>query len=84
MGAMNVTLIGDLLYSERELTAALGYNSSVLNVGTASYPAIGGALATFRWFYPFALPLVAIPIGFLVLFSLNNPEPHNERTSKST
>jgi ACDE family multidrug resistance protein len=81
LGAMNVTLIGDL-YFGRERTAALGYNSSVLNVGTASYPAIGGALAIFGWYYPFALPLAAIPIGVLVLFSLNNPEPHNEQNLK--
>ena len=81
LGAMNVTVIGDL-FSGKERTAALGYNSSVLSVGTASYPAIGGALAAFGWYYPFALPLLAIPIGFLVLFSLYNPEPHNEQNLK--
>ena len=52
----------------------------MLSTGTASYPAIGGALATFGWYYPFALPLLAIPIAFLVLFSLRNPEPHNEQS----
>ncbi|MDQ3863155.1 MAG: MFS transporter [Actinomycetota bacterium] len=51
---------------------------SVLSVGTASYPAIGGLLATFGWFYPFALPFAAIPIAILVLFSLRNPEPRND------
>jgi MFS family permease len=81
LGATNVTLIGDL-FAGRERTAALGYNSSVLSTGTASYPAIGGALATFGWYYPFALPLLAIPIAFLVLFSLHNPEPHNEQGLK--
>lgn len=81
LGATNVTLIGDL-FAGRERTAALGYNSSVLSTGTASYPAIGGALATFGWYYPFALPLLAIPIAFLVLFSLHNPEPHNEQSLK--
>lgn len=81
LGAINVTLIGDL-FSGRERTAALGYNSTVLSVGTASYPAIGGAVATFGWFYPFALPIVAIPIALLVFFSLRNPEPHNEQDLK--
>jgi ACDE family multidrug resistance protein len=81
LGATNVTLIGDL-FAGRERTAALGYNSSVLSTGTASYPAIGGVLATFGWYYPFALPLLAIPIAFLVLFSLHNPEPHNEQGLK--
>ncbi|TKJ30105.1 MAG: MFS transporter [Chloroflexi bacterium B3_Chlor] len=76
LGAINVTIIGDL-YSGRERTAAMGCNSSVLSVGTASYPAIGGALATLAWFYPFILPLAAIPVGLAVLFSLRNPEPKN-------
>lgn len=78
LGTLNITVIGDL-YTGRERSAALGYNSSVLSIGTASYPGIGGLLATFGWFYPFALPVLAIPIAFLVLFSLNNPEPHNEQ-----
>ena len=81
LGAMNVTLIGDL-YSGEVRSAALGYNSSVLNIGTASYPAIGGALAMFGWHYPFALPFVAIPIALLVLWSLRNPEPQNEQDLK--
>lgn len=81
LGATNVTLIGDL-FSGGKRTEALGYNSSVLSIGTASYPAIGGALATFAWYYPFALPIVAIPIALLVLFSLNNPEPENEQGLK--
>lgn len=79
LGAINVTIIGDL-YSARERITAMGYNSSVLSTGTASYPAIGGVLASFGWYYPFALPLVAIPIGLLVLFSLRNPEPENNQS----
>ncbi|MFO7866264.1 MAG: MFS transporter [Candidatus Aminicenantes bacterium] len=74
LGSLNVTLIGDL-YSGDRRAAAMGYNASVLSVGTASYPAVGGVLATFAWYYPFVLPLVAVPLGFLILFSLKNPEP---------
>ncbi len=81
LGAINVTMIRDL-YSGQRRTEALGYNSSVLSVGTAGYPAIGGALALLGWRYPFVLPLVAIPIALLVLFSLRNPEPHNEQGLK--
>jgi MFS transporter, ACDE family, multidrug resistance protein len=78
---LSVTIIGDL-YSGHDRTAAMGYNSSVLSFGTASYPAIGGALAMLGWYYPFLLPLVAIPIGFLALFSLRNPEPKDEQDLK--
>ncbi len=74
LGALNLTLIGDI-FTGSERTAAMGYNASVLSVGTAAYPAIGGALALFGWHYPFVLPLVAIPVGLFVLFKLDNPEP---------
>ena len=77
LGTLNVTVIGDI-YEGRERSNALGYNSSVLSVGTACYPAVGGLLATFGWYYPFALPFAAIPIAILVLFSLHNPEPRND------
>ena len=77
LGTLNVTVIGDI-YDGRERSSALGYNSSVLSIGTASYPAIGGLLATFGWFYPFVLPFAAIPIAILVMFSLHNPEPRND------
>jgi len=77
LGFLTVTIIGDL-YSRKELIAAMGYNSSVLSIGSASYPAIGGALAMIGWHYPFILPVIAIPIGFFVLFNLKVPEPENK------
>ena len=58
----------------------MGLNASVLNVGVAAYPLIGGALATFAWNYPFFLPLAAIPIGVIALLRLNNPEPRNRQS----
>jgi len=77
LGSLTVTIIGDL-YSRKELIAAMGYNSSVRSIGSAGYPAIGGALAMMGWHYPFILPVIAVPIGFLVLFNLKTPEPENE------
>ncbi|MFZ0390022.1 MAG: MFS transporter [Calditrichia bacterium] len=81
LGSLNATLIGDL-YSGRERPAAMGYNASVLSVGTAGYPAIGGALAVFGWYFPFLLPLLAIPVVILVITGLNNPEPSNQQNLK--
>jgi MFS family permease len=78
LSVLYITLIGDLYHGDAR-TTAMGYNASVLSVGTASYPVIGGALATLGWAYPFALPIVAIPIGFLVLFALENPEPKQKQ-----
>ncbi|MFC2011110.1 MFS transporter [Chloroflexota bacterium] len=81
LGSINVTIIGDI-YSGQERTEAMGLNASVLSIGTAAYPAIGGALAILGWQYPFALPIVALPIGIIVLISLHNPEPRNRQSLK--
>lgn len=82
LGALNVTLIGDLYDGNRRATA-MGYNGSVLSVGTASYPAIGGGLALLGWYYPFYLSLIALPIGIFVLTFLNNPDPVNGKDLRS-
>jgi MFS transporter, ACDE family, multidrug resistance protein len=78
LSSINITLIGDL-YSGEKRTALMGYNASILSIGTAAYPAIGGLIATFGWQYIFYLPLLAIPLGFFVLFGLNNPEPKDHQ-----
>ncbi|MCF4967977.1 MFS transporter [Nostoc sp. CMAA1605] len=76
--SLSITLIGDLYIGARR-TEAMGYNASISSIGTASYPTIGGALATLGWYYPFMLPILAIPIGLLVLLFLDNPEPKGDR-----
>lgn len=78
MGTLSPTIIGDL-YSGKQRTVVMGYNASVLSMGTASYPALGGALAMFGWQYPFLLPLTAIPLALIVLYLLRNPEPRNSQ-----
>ena len=77
LSSMNITLVGDL-FEGKQRTAVMGYNASVLSIGTASYPALGGVIAIFGWQYIFLLPLLAIPLGFWVMNGLNNPEPHNK------
>lgn len=77
LGMINLTIIGDL-YEDRERLAAMGYNGSVLASGTAAFPAIGGLLALLGWNWPFLLPALALPLGILVIFRLNAPEPRTE------
>ncbi|MCH8567176.1 MAG: MFS transporter [Balneolales bacterium] len=74
IGALNVTMVGDL-FSGNQRAEAMGYNSAVLSIGATIYPAVGGALAIIGWYAPFYLPLLAIPTGILVIFMLKNPEP---------
>jgi len=70
VGSINVTLIGDL-FTGRQRTAAMGFNASVLSIGTAAYPAVGGALAMIAWSAPFALALLAIPVAILAVRRLH-------------
>ncbi len=81
LGALNVTLIGDL-FKGHERAAAMGYNASVLSIGTASYPTIGGALALLGWNFPFLLPIFALPVAFFALFFLKSPEPKKSTSLK--
>ena len=81
LGTMAITLIGDL-YPGRQSIKVMGWNASVLSVATATYPALGGFLAKIQWNLPFFLPVIALPIGFWVLFALKNPEPNITHTFK--
>ncbi|HKK10374.1 MAG TPA: MFS transporter [Bacteroidales bacterium] len=82
LGALNATLIGDI-FEGKNRAKAMGYNASVLSIGTASYPAIGGLLTLLGWHYPFLLSALAIPVGLWVIFGLNNPEPKEHEDIKT-
>jgi len=65
LGSINITLVGDL-YSGPKRATIMGYNASVLSIGVATYPALGGMFTMMNWRYVFALPALAIPVALLV------------------
>ena len=75
-----IILIGDF-YDGSARVKAMGVNTSVITVGTGSFPLIGGALALIGATYPFLLLLLGVVVGFLALFLLENPE--NSRISST-
>lgn len=79
LGSINMTIIGDI-FSGEERVKAMGLNASVLSIGVAAYPFLGGALAMVGWHYPFLLSVIALPVGILALLFLNNPEPKNSES----
>ena len=79
LSSLNLTVIGDL-YDGSRRAGVMGLNSSVLSIGTASFPLLGGALATIAWNIPFFVSLIAVPVGFAVLFYLKSPEPVSNQT----
>lgn len=74
LGSINQTIIGDIFPGKDRVTA-MGYNSSVLSIGTMVYPSIGGAIAMLGWHYPFFLATMAFPVSLLVIFGLDYREP---------
>jgi len=76
LGALNVTILSDL-YDGPDRITAMGYNAGVLSFGTTLFPLLGGALATLGWRWPFVLPILAIPLGIVVLLKLDCPRPDN-------
>lgn len=78
LGVMANTLLGDL-YQGPDLSRATGYNAGVLSIGTAIYPALGGALGLLGWRYPYALPLLAVPLGLVVAFRLRLPDTRDRQ-----
>ena len=69
LGFLTATLVGDLYQGARR-TEAMGYKASVLSMSSAVLPLIGGGLALFGWYVPFALPILGLAVGAAVLFGL--------------
>jgi len=72
LGSLNTTLVGDF-FKGKQMPQVMGYNASVLSLSTAAYPLIGGILSSIAWYYPFVLPLIAIPVGLYVIFGIEEP-----------
>ena len=69
LSTISLALIADF-YTGAEQERVMGYNGSVLSIGTASYPAIGGLLAAVAWYVPFYVFLAALPLGAYVCMTL--------------
>ncbi len=81
LSTLSLALIADAYEGDRRATV-MGYNGSVLSIGTASYPFIGGILAVFGWKYPFYLFFIAIPIGLVLWRFLDAPQVLEKRSFK--
>jgi MFS transporter, ACDE family, multidrug resistance protein len=80
---INVLILN--MYDGIERDRVMGWRGSAQSFGGVIWPLIGGALGAVSWRLPFAVYLVAIPIGLLALASV--PEPiirhRNEPDSQS-
>jgi MFS family permease len=79
---LSIILVGDF-YVGSDRVKAMGINTSVITVGTGSFPLIGGALALIGWNFPFLLLLLGVVVGFLALFLLENSEDSQKSSTFS-
>jgi len=74
-----MALAGDVFTTE-ERTKVLGYLESANGFGKVCSPLLGAALALLVWYAPFfAYGLLALPIAFLVLFLVKEPEGRSRK-----
>jgi MFS family permease len=68
---INVLILN--MYDGIERDRVMGWRGSAQSFGGVIWPLIGGALGAASWRFPFAVYMVAIPIGLLALAAV--PEP---------
>ncbi|THE63687.1 MFS transporter [Salinadaptatus halalkaliphilus] len=71
---LSVTLIGDLYEGPRQ-DALIGINASMIGIGAAFFPLIGGVLAIVRWSVPFLFFSVSILVGVAGTVLLESTTP---------
>lgn len=69
---INVLILN--MYEGSRRDRVMGWRGSAQSFGGVVWPLAGGALGGFSWHFPFALYMLAIPIGLLALFSVPEPE----------
>jgi ACDE family multidrug resistance protein len=68
------------LYKGIERDKIMGWRGSANSFGGIIWPLVGGFLGTFSWHLPFAVYLLAIPLGFCALITV--PETHQEQNQE--
>ena len=74
-----VTVLIYDLYQGQRMNRALGLRSSANSVGAVIWPLVGGGLGTLSWQAPFAVYLIAIPLGLLAVATV--PETGRSRST---
>ncbi|MFC4543334.1 MFS transporter [Halosolutus amylolyticus] len=72
-----VTIIGDT-FEDAQRNAVLGVNTAVLSAGAAIFPVVGGVLVAVSWDAPYLLYLLAVPLGALAWYVLEEPDRDGE------
>ncbi len=78
LGVLYNTIIGDIYPQEQSRLTMMGRAATVLSLGAAIFPALGGLLGEWGWQWSLRLSLLALP---LALWSFWTPLPDIQRNS---
>lgn len=67
LGVLYNTVISDIYQNEKERLRIMGFAATILSLGAALYPALGGVLGEWGWRFPFLLALLALPLAGIAL-----------------
>ncbi|MEF8771070.1 MFS transporter [Halodesulfurarchaeum sp.] len=79
---LSLTLAGDYYEGSRQ-KAVIGLNSSVLGLGAAVFPLIGGLLAGIRWELPFVFFGISIVVGLVAIPLIEKGETSQTTSTKA-
>jgi MFS family permease len=68
---INVLILN--MYDGIERDRVMGWRGSAQSFGGVIWPLIGGTLGSFSWRFPFAVYMLAIPIGLLAMAAVSEP-----------
>jgi MFS family permease len=74
--AINVLILNNYEGGDRD--KVMGWRGSAQSFGGVLWPLIGGALGGFSWHFPFAVYMLAIPIGLLTMRVVPGPVTNHQ------
>jgi ACDE family multidrug resistance protein len=78
---INVLILN--MYEGIERDRVMGWRGSAQSFGGVIWPLIGGALGGLSWRYPFAVYMLAIPIGLLAIAAVPEPAIQHQARAES-
>lgn len=75
----SITVLIYSLYEGTRKDRAMGLRGSANSLGAAVWPLVGGALGTLSWQGPFAVYLLALPLGVVALLTVPEPVRDGQR-----
>jgi MFS transporter, ACDE family, multidrug resistance protein len=79
---INVLILN--MYDGIERDRIMGWRGSAQSFGGVIWPLLGGALGSVSWRFPFAVYMIAIPIGLLAIVAVPEPVVQHQREPNSS